>query len=185
MTVPNDARLPNGGGTLTAFDVKPTAPTTQNLLVTLADNYGQQTEHFDAVNVSVQARLQNGLLVQGGFGPGRQVTDDCDIVDDLPELLQATALIPNRTSTTTARPLERCHENNGWRTGVSGLALYTIPKIDVLVSGTYPESAGSPVERERRQLPGARQRRSDARSPARRRAVASTSSRLVKSSSSG
>ena len=81
--------------------------------------------------------MQNGLMVQGGFGPGRQVTDDCDIVDDLPELLQVTALIPNRTSTTTARPLERCHENNGWRTGVSGLASYTIPKIDVLVSGTF------------------------------------------------
>ena len=145
MAVPNDARLPNAGGTLTAFDVKPTAPTTQNLLVTRADNYGEQTERFDAVNVSVQARMQNGLMVQGGFGPGRQVTDDCDIVDDLPELLQATALIPNRTSTTTARPLERCHENNGWRTGVSGLASYTIPKIDVLVSGTYQNQPGAQI----------------------------------------
>jgi len=81
--------------------------------------------------------------VQGGFGPGRQVTDDCDIVDDLPELLQATTLIPNRISTTTARPLERCHENNGWRTGVSGLASYTIPKVDVLVSGTYQNQPGA------------------------------------------
>jgi hypothetical protein len=142
MTVPTDTRLPNSGGTLTAFDVKPTAPTTQNLLVTRADNYGKQTEHFDAVNISVQARLQNGLMVQGGVGPGRQVTDDCDIVDDLPELLQATALIPNRISTTSARPLERCHENNGWRTGVSGLASYTIPKVDVLVSGTYQNQPG-------------------------------------------
>jgi hypothetical protein len=142
MTVPTDTRLPNSGGTLTAFDVKPTAPTTQNLFVTRADNYGKQTEHFDAVNISVQARLQNGLMVQGGVGPGRQVTDDCDIVDDLPELLQATAFIPNRISTTSARPLERCHENNGWRTGVSGLASYTIPKIDVLVSGTYQNQPG-------------------------------------------
>ena len=54
----------------------------------------------------MQARLQNGLIVQGGFGPGRQVTDDCDIVDDLPELLTATALIPNRSGVTVARPLE-------------------------------------------------------------------------------
>ena len=84
MTVPTDSRLPNSGGTLTAFDVKPTAPTTQNLFVTRADNYGKQTEHFDAVNISVQARLQNGLMVQGGVGPGRQVTDDCDIVETCP-----------------------------------------------------------------------------------------------------
>ena len=97
-----------------------------------------------------------------------------------PNCCRRRALIPNRTSTTTARPLERCHENNGWRTGVSGLASYTIPKIDVLVSGTYPESAGSPAQRERRQLPCARQRRSDARSPARRQAAASTSFRPVR-----
>jgi hypothetical protein len=140
--VPTDSRLPNSGGTLTGYDVKPTAPTTQNLLVTRADNYGEQTEHFDAINVSMQARLQNGLIVQGGFGPGRQVTDDCDIVDDLPELLTATALIPNRSGVTVARPLERCHENNGWRTGVSGLASYTIPKVDVLISGTYQNQPG-------------------------------------------
>ena len=44
---------------------------------------------------------------------------------------------------TTARPLERCHENNGWRTGVSGLASYTIPKIDVLVSGTFQNQPGA------------------------------------------
>ena len=55
-------------------------------------------------------------------------------------------MIPNRTSATTARPLERCHENNGWRTGVSGLASYTIPKIDVLVSGTYQNQPGAQLK---------------------------------------
>ncbi len=58
-------------------------------------------------------------------------------MDDVPELLQVVALIPNRSGVTaTTRPLERCHENNGWRTGVSGLASYIIPKIDVMISGT-------------------------------------------------
>jgi carboxypeptidase family protein len=140
--VPTDARLPNSGATLTGFDLKPTAPGTQQLFVTRGDNYGKMTEHFDAVNISVQARLQNGLLVQGGFGPGRQVTDDCDIVDDVPELLQAAVLIPSRSGVTTTRPLERCHENNGWRTGVSALASYTIPKVDVQISGTVQNQPG-------------------------------------------
>jgi hypothetical protein len=146
LTVPNDTRLPNSGGTLTAFDLKPSAAaTSQNLLVTRADNYGEQTERFDAVNISLQARLQNGLTVQGGLGPGRQVTDDCDIIDDLPELLQAVAGTPSRSGVTTTRPLERCHENNGWRTGVSGFASYTIPKIDVLVSGTFQNQPGAQI----------------------------------------
>jgi hypothetical protein len=143
FTVPTDDRLPNSGSTLTGFDLKPTASPTQNLFVTRAQNYGDMTEKFDAINVSLQARLQNGLMVQGGFGPGRQVTDDCDIVDDVPELLQAALLIPSRSGVTaTSRPLERCHENNGWRTGVSGLAAYTIPKIDVAVSGTFQNQPG-------------------------------------------
>ena len=143
FAAPSDSRLPNSGGTLTGYDLRATAPGTQQLYVTRASNFGDMTEKFDAVNVSMQARLQNGLIVQGGFGPGRQVTDDCDIVDDLPELLQAAALIPSRSGLTTARPLERCHENNGWRTGVSGLASYTIPKVDVLVSGTYQNQPGA------------------------------------------
>ncbi len=152
MTVPTDTRLPNSGGTLTAFDVKPTAPTTQNLFVTRADNYGKQTEHFDAVNISVQARLQNGLMVQGGVGPGRQVTDDCDIVDDLPELLQATALIPNRTSTTSARPLERCHREQRVADGRLGSGLVHDPEDRCPGERHVPESAGSSAGRERCQL---------------------------------
>jgi hypothetical protein len=143
MTVPTDSRLPNSGGTLTGFDLKPTVSSTQQLYVTRANNFGDMTEKFDAINVSMQARLQNGLIVQGGFGPGRQVTDDCDIVDDVPELLQAAVLVPSRSGLTTSRPLERCRENNGWRTGVSGLASYTIPKVDVMVSGTLQNQPGS------------------------------------------
>jgi hypothetical protein len=84
-------------------------------------------------------------MVQGGLGPGRVLTDDCDIVDDLPELLQAANGAPSRSGITTTRPLERCEENNGWRTGVSGLASYTIPKIDVLVSGTYQNQPGTQI----------------------------------------
>jgi hypothetical protein len=145
LTVPTDSRLPNSGGTLTGFDLKAGTTGTQDVLVTLADNYGKMIEHFDGVNISVQARLQNGLMVQGGLGPGRVLTDDCDIVDDLPELLQAANGAPSRSGITTTRPLERCEENNGWRTGVSGLASYTIPKIDVLVSGTYQNQPGTQI----------------------------------------
>jgi hypothetical protein len=76
------------------------------------------------------------------------VTDDCDIVDDLPETLHvltvgATNGSPTRTGSNTARPLERCHENNRWRTGVSGLASYTVPKIDVLISSTFQNQPGT------------------------------------------
>jgi hypothetical protein len=141
--VPSDSRLPNAGSTLTAFDITPAGGARPvDYLTTLSNNFGKMTEHFDGVNISVNARMRNGFTVQGGVGPGRVVTDDCDIVDDLPEMLHTLAGNPNRSFVFAARPLERCHQNNGWRTGVTGLASYTFPKVDVLISGTYQNLPG-------------------------------------------
>ena len=87
ITAPADSRLPNGGGyTLTGMGLSPTAAA-PSYFVTLSNNYGKQTEHFDGVNITLNARLQNGLLVQGGLGTGRRSRNDCEVVDDLPEML--------------------------------------------------------------------------------------------------
>jgi hypothetical protein len=146
LIVPTDPRLPNSGQRLTSVDLKPTAATTtQSLLVTRAQNFGDMTEVYTGVNVSVNARMQNGLTVQGGFSPGRVVTDDCDIVDDLHEVLSSVGGAPSRSGVITGRVLERCHENNGWRTGISGLAAYTVPKIDVQVSATFQNQPGAQI----------------------------------------
>ena len=143
FTVPNDPRLPESGNySLTGYDLRTTASPTTNYFVTLADNYGKQIEHFDGVNITVNARMQNGLLLQGGTGTGRVVTNDCDVVDDLPEMLHTFLGNPTRTTFFAARPLERCEQNNGWRTRIQGLASYTIPKVDVQVSGTYQNLPG-------------------------------------------
>jgi hypothetical protein len=147
FTVPSDSRLPNGGNyPRTAFDLTPAAAArAQSLFVTLAKNYGKQTEHFDGVNVTLNARLQSGLLVQGGLGTGRVVTNDCDVVDDLPEMLHTFLGAPTRAFVFAARPLERCEENNGLQTRLQGLAAYTIPRIDVQISGTFQNLPGAVV----------------------------------------
>ena len=94
------------------------------------------------MNITVNARLQNGLLLQGGFGTGRQVLNDCEVVDDLPEMLHTFFGDPTRAFFFAARPSDFCEQNNGWRTSVQGLAAYTIPKIDVQVSGTLQNLPG-------------------------------------------
>ncbi|HEY7444287.1 MAG TPA: carboxypeptidase regulatory-like domain-containing protein [Vicinamibacterales bacterium] len=148
FVTPSDPRLPDGGGkTLTAFDMTPAAALRAvNYFVTRSNTYGKQTEHFDGINVSVNARLQNGLIVQGGLGPGRVVTNDCEVVDDLPEMLHTFFGNPTRTFVFAARTQERCEQNNGWRTSIQGLAAYTIPKIDVQVSGTFQNLPGVVVD---------------------------------------
>jgi hypothetical protein len=145
LNVPADSRLPNGGSTLTGMAISPTAAA-QSYFVTLSNNYGKQTEHFDGINTTFNARLQNGLLLQGGFGTGRQVLNDCEVVDDLPEMLHTFFGNPTRLFFFAARPREFCEENRGWRTSVQGLAAYTIPKIDVQVSGTIQNLPGALVQ---------------------------------------
>ena len=125
--------------------ISPTAAA-QNYFVTLSNNYGKQTEHFDGVNISVNARLQNGLIIQGGIGTGRQLLNDCEVVDDLPEMLHTFLGNPSRFFGFAARPLEFCEQNNGWRTSVQGFAAYTVPKIDVQVSGTFQNLPGAVVQ---------------------------------------
>lgn len=147
MTVPSDPRLPNGGNyTLTGFDLTPAAALRAvDYFVTLSNRYGKMIEHFDGVNISVNARLRNGLLVQGGLGTGRRLLDDCEIVDDVPEMLHTFLGNPNRFFAFAARPLEQCKQNFGWRTQIQGLAVYTIPRIDVQVSGTFQNLPGASV----------------------------------------
>ncbi len=146
ITAPSDPKLPNGGGyTLTGMSLSPTAAA-NSYFVTLSDNYGKQTEHFDGVSVSVNARLQNGLLLQGGVGTGRQVLNDCEVVDDLPEMLHTFFGDPTRAFFFAARPREFCEQNNGFRTSIQGLAAYTIPKIDVQIAATLQNLPGAVVQ---------------------------------------
>ena len=68
------------------YDVNPDkAALAPNNYFTLARNYGEQIEHWNGVDVTVNARIRAGMTVQGGVSTGRRETDNCDIVDDVPE----------------------------------------------------------------------------------------------------
>ncbi len=139
ITAPVDSRLPGGGGNAITglYNLNPARfGVPPDNLVTFASNYGQQIEHWNGVDVSVNARLRQGLLVQGGFSTGHTSTDNCEIVAKLPELI-ATA--------TSATPQTYCHVDAPFLTQVKGLSSYTIPKIDVQVSGSFQSVPGPQV----------------------------------------
>ena len=80
--------LPNAGGTVTGlFDVNINIPARN--VVKDASVYGKQLSHWDGVDLNVDARLRNGLFLQGGVSTGKTMTDNCDIVDDAPEILRS------------------------------------------------------------------------------------------------
>ena len=69
---------------------------------TFASDYGDVTAYWHGVDVNVNARMSNGLVVQGGTSSGRGVRDFCDILDDLPELYLLPPP-PTRASATGSR----------------------------------------------------------------------------------
>jgi hypothetical protein len=129
VTAPQDPRLPEGGGYVISglYNVTPTLFGQTNNFLTAAKNFGDQYQRYNGMLINVSARPRNGLTIQGGLNTGATVTDNCAVRAQLPEL---SPLNPY------------CHDAPGLVTRVTGLTAYTIPKIDVLVSGTFRSDQG-------------------------------------------
>ena len=150
ITAPVDSRLPGGGGSAISglYNLNPAKfGVPLDNLVTFASNYGTQIEHWNGIDVSVNARLRRGLLLQGGVSTGRTSTDSCQIVARLPELIAGVGLvapIPGAVAT-SATPQSYCHIDTPFLTQVKGLSSYTIPRIDVQLSGSFQSVPGPQV----------------------------------------
>jgi hypothetical protein len=141
VTAPTDSRLPGGGGqTVTGlYNITPTGLTRPpDNLLTFADNYGKQIENWQGVDASINARLRGGVVAQGGLSSGRTLTDNCEIVAALPELLVGPG--------PTVRPLEQCRQETPFLTQFKALGAYTIPGIDVQFAGTFQSIPGPQVQ---------------------------------------
>jgi Carboxypeptidase regulatory-like domain len=142
VPVPVDPRLPTSGTSITAFDVAPSKFGQTNNLVAPASSYGTQTEHWNGVDFTIDARPHTGFTVQGGFSTGRTVTDNCDIVAKVPEtLFGATSLTVANAGAWLGAPY--CHLSSGFLTQVRGLGAYTIPRVDVQLSATFQSRPGA------------------------------------------
>jgi hypothetical protein len=129
VTAPADNRLPGSGGQpiTSLYNVVPTQSGLTDNLMQKADNFGTQTQHWNGVEVNFNARVRDGLMLQGGTSTGRTTTDNCEIRAALPEI---AALNPY------------CHVEPPFKTQVKGLASYTIPHIDVQVSSAFQSLPG-------------------------------------------
>jgi hypothetical protein len=126
----------NPDPTISAFNPDPTIAATSSNYVTFADDYGQTIQYWHGVDVNVNARLRNGLTIQGGTSTGRGVRDNCEVAAKVPEIL-LTGL-----PAVWQRP-DSCRVVEPWLTQVRGLAAYTIPKIDVAISASFQLKPGT------------------------------------------
>ena len=122
VTAPSDPRLPGGGGypiTLYTATNAALAETAQNYITFQSDFGPEETNYWHGVDVTLNARTRWGLTFSGGTSTGRSVQDDC-----------ATAGVIDSPDT------RGCHDADPFQTTFRGLASYTIPWIDVRISGT-------------------------------------------------
>jgi hypothetical protein len=134
VTVPSDSRLPNGGQVIGGvFDQN--AIVVNRNVVKNSEAFGKQQQHWDGVDVTIDARLSNGLFLQGGVSTGRTMTDNCEIVDDVPELLGTGGV---RT------PASFCHQETPYLPQYKGIASYTLP-YGVRISGTFQSIPGPQI----------------------------------------
>ncbi len=127
VVAPADSRLAGGGGYPIQVFV-PTAAAASRAatnFVTFETDFGPQRIHYwHGVDFTLNARTSWGLTFSGGTSTGRSVEDTC-------------ATEPRFGGGTGEAPDPRnCRDVDPFQTTVRGLASYTIPRVDVLVSGT-------------------------------------------------
>jgi hypothetical protein len=149
IAAPQDPRLPGGGGypiTVAMVTAAAAARGTQNY-VTFETDFGPERDlYWHGVDFTVNARLREGLTLQFGTQTGRSVENTCDTAREY----DATAVgVPSMgqtlTNLATIKDLRNCRDEDPFQTTLRGLASYTIPKIDVLVSATMRSQP--PLER--------------------------------------
>ena len=140
IPVPVDARLPNSGGTLDGlFNVIPTKFGLVDNYVTAADDFGGQSEVFNGVDFSANARMGD-LILRGGISTGKVTQDTCAIVRTHPEVTvtQTIGQPPVGTQLSTSM----CHVETPFLTQGKLFATYTVPRIDVGLAATYQSLPG-------------------------------------------
>jgi hypothetical protein len=132
VPIPQHPNLPGGGGTATFAAITPAANARgSRSFQTSASTYGDQTSYWHGVDFTGTARLAMGLTLQGGTSTGRGVRDNCDITAALPETLGSSRI-------------DSCDVTENWATSFRGLASYTVPAIDVLVSASLRSIVTTP-----------------------------------------
>jgi hypothetical protein len=122
INAPSDPRLPGGGGyPITLYTPTQAAGNipAQNYITWETDFGPARSSYWQGVDFTLSARLRQGLTLQFGTNTGRKIDDTCATVVkiDSPD------------------PRD-CRLTPPYQTTVRGLASYTVPRVDVLVSAT-------------------------------------------------
>jgi hypothetical protein len=149
IVAPLDSRLPGGGGYVVEglFDVVPGKAGQVSNLVTDSGNYGEWRQHYNGLDVTLDARVGQSFAFVAGTSTGQTVADNCAVRGRLPELATTTIgtspFGPGLMGSTVGPVSPYCHVAFGMLTHVRALSSYIVPKIEVQVAATFQSKPGA------------------------------------------
>jgi len=120
INAPSDPRLPGGGGypiTIYTPTAAAAAIPAQNYMTWETDFGPARSNYWQGVDFTVNARMRQGLTLQFGTNTGHEIEDTCATVVKI-----------------DSPDPRNCRDEPPYLTTVRGLASYTFPRVDVLVS---------------------------------------------------
>ena len=103
--------------------------------MTLASDFGKMSERWSGMDIAVNARLEQGILLQGGLSFGRTSLDVCEVRAKVPEMTLASPFVINPTA-------PDCDVVGNYLTQVKFLGTYTIAEGRRAGGGDVPELPG-------------------------------------------
>jgi len=154
VTAPTNAgngfTLPTAGQTIGGL-YDPNFIANPKNVMKMASDFGSQYQHWNGFDLSVDARLQGGLLLQGGVSAGKTMTDNCAIVSAVPESLSIPAALPAGVQSQVTAVLGGlssaawCHQETPVQPLYKALASYLTPWWGIRVSGTLQSLIGPQI----------------------------------------
>jgi hypothetical protein len=149
---PADSRLTLSGQPITGLYEQTSKIGQVDNYTTFADYYGNQIEHWNGFDLTINARPRDGMVLMGGLNTGRTTSDNCDLRAALPEITIVPTAGATRTGNfapaaigSTAIPDSQCHVDTAFLWQYKFLGTYLVPKIDVQVGVTYQSTPGPEV----------------------------------------
>jgi carboxypeptidase family protein len=138
IAAPLDSRLPGGGGNQLCglYDVSLAKFGQTNNVITFVDKFGKESQVYDGVDLSINARLPNGIVVAGGTNTERTRDNICYAASD-PSLNAFPAGTPRTEAYCDIRP--------PFLTQYKLYGAYPLPWWGIETSATFQSVAGPQI----------------------------------------
>ena len=109
--------------------------------MTLASNFGSRTEVYNGIDVTIDARFDNGASISGGLSTGQTTTDNCAVKPDSPDSRFCNQTQPFAAQTQVK--LNGVYPLPWWGLQASAV-LQNIPGIPIRANLSYANAAVAP-----------------------------------------